>query len=186
MSRPAKSSQKPSPAAHRFSGIEPGDVILAFDGEQIETSGDLPPIVGSNPPGTEAEVLVSRNGKNKTFTVTLDALTTDEEGNQVASVGEGSPSNLLGIAVESIDEGRRRALGDPEGGVLVSSVESDAAFRAGIRNGDVILTINNESVEDVSTFNQIVAALPEGKAVALRVMRGGITRYIAYTPDIEE
>ena len=40
-------------------GIEPGDIILEFDGETVETSNDLPPLVGSNPPGSEAEVLVS-------------------------------------------------------------------------------------------------------------------------------
>ena len=60
-------------AAER-AGIQPGDVILEFDGEPIETSSMLPPIVGSNPPGTEAKVLVSRNGETRTFEVTLDAL----------------------------------------------------------------------------------------------------------------
>ena len=54
-------------SAAEKAGILPGDVILAFNDEKIEASGDLPPIVGANPPGTEAEVVVSRNGKNKTF-----------------------------------------------------------------------------------------------------------------------
>lgn len=173
-------------SAAEKAGILPGDVILAFNDEKIEASGDLPPIVGANPPGTEAEVVVSRNGKNKTFTVTLDSLSSDDEGNPLGAGGEAIQSNKLGIAVESINENRRRALGDPEGGVLISSVENDAAFRAGLRNGDVILTINNQSVEDTASFNEIVESLPEGKAVALRVMREGITRYIAFTPTVEE
>jgi serine protease Do len=130
--------------------------------------------------------VVSRNGKNKTFTVTLDSLSSDDEGNLLGAGGEAIQSNKLGIAVERINENRRRALGDPEGGVLISSVENDAAFRSGLRNGDVILTINNESVEDTASFNEIVESLPEGKAVALRVMREGITRYIAFTPSVEE
>jgi serine protease Do len=173
-------------SAAEKAGILPGDVILAFNGESIESSGDLPPIVGANPPGTKAEVLVSRNGKNKTFTVTLDALPSDEDGNLLGANQAASQSNRLGIAVESISDSRRNALGDPEGGVMVSSVENDAAFRAGLRNGDVILTINNQTVEDIDSFNTIVEALPEDKAVALRVMRDGITRYIAYTPVEEE
>ena len=173
-------------SAAEAAGILPGDVILAFDGEEIESSGDLPPLVGANPPGTEAEVLVSRNGKQKTFTVVLDSLESDEDGNVFASGPGGGQSNALGIVVESINENRRRALGDPEGGVIVSRIESDAAFRAGLRVGDVILTINNQGVGDTGSFDEIVGELPEGKAVALRVMRDGVTRYIAYSPTVEE
>lgn len=167
-------------------GIQPGDVILAFNDEAIESSGDLPPLVGANPPGTEAQVLVSRNGEEKTFVVTLDALESDENGNLMASSAESGQSNALGIIVEHINENRRRALGGPEGGVIVSRIESDAAFRAGLRTGDVILTINNESVEDTESFDQIAQSLPDDKAVALRVMREGVTRYLAYSPAMKE
>ena len=167
-------------------GIQPGDVILAFNNEAIESSGDLPPLVGANPPGTEAQVLVSRNGEEKTFVVTLDALESDEDGNLLASSAESGQSNALGIIVEQINENRRRALGGPEGGVIVSRIESDAAFRAGLRIGDVILTINNESVEDTGSFDQIAQSLPDDKAVALRVMREGVTRYLAYSPAMKE
>ena len=167
-------------------GIQPGDVILAFNNEAIESSGDLPPLVGANPPGTEAQVLVSRNGEEKTFVVTLDALESDEDGNLLASSAESGQSNALGIIVEQINENRRRALGGPEGGVIVSRIESDAAFRAGLRIGDVILTINNESVEDTESFDQIAQSLPDDKAVALRVMREGVTRYLAYSPAMKE
>ena len=172
-------------AAER-AGIQPGDVILAFNDEFIESSGDLPPLVGANPPGTKAEVLVSRNGEEKTFVVTLDALESDEDGNLLTSSSESGQSNALGIVVEQINESRRRALGGPEGGVIVSRIESDAAFRAGLRTGDVILAINNESVEDAEAFDQIAQSLPQGKAVALRVMREGVTRYLAYSPTIED
>lgn len=172
-------------AAER-AGIEPGDVILEFDGEEIESSGDLPPVVGANPPGTEAEVLVSRNGKKKTFVVRLDALESDEEGNLLSSSGSSGKSNPIGLLVEPISDNRRQALGNPEGGVIVSRIESDTAFRAGLRTGDVILTINNMAVEDLDSFDEIVESLPEGKAVALRVMRDGVTRYIAYTPSVED
>jgi serine protease Do len=167
-------------------GIQPGDVILSFGGETVESSGDLPPLVGSNPPGTRSEVLVSRNGKEKSFTVTLDALESDDEGNLLAAASEGGQSNALGLGVEPIADDNRRALGDPDGGVIITAVESDAAYRAGLRKGDIILMINSEKIEDLKSFEKAVESTPEGKAVALRVMRDGVTRFIAYTPAAEE
>ena len=167
-------------------GMQPGDVILEFDGEVIEIWSDLPPLVGANPPGTEANVLVSRNGKDKEFTVTLDALESDEDGNLVASSASSSQSNALGIAVESISDDRRQSLGDPEGGVMIIQVESDAAFRAGLRPGDVLLMINSTAIDGVDSFNDLVEDLPEDKAVALRVMRRGVTNFIAFTPAEDE
>jgi serine protease Do len=179
------SDVNPGSAAEK-AGIQPGDVILEFDGEVIEVSGDLPPIVGANPPGTKAEVVVSRNGKRETFEVVLDALESDENGNIAVAPQDGAASNRLGLKVESIAEDQRRALGDPEGGVIISAVEDDAAYRAGLRRGDVVLAINNRLVEDVAAFEDIAESLPSGKAVALRVMRDGVVRYIAYTPTAED
>jgi serine protease Do len=167
-------------------GIQPGDVILEFNGTTVEMWSDLPPLVGSNPPGTRAEVLVSRNGKEKRFDVTLDALEADEEGNLLAADGEDRQSNALGLQVEAINDDMRRALGNPEGGVVVVRVESDAAYRAGLRAGDVVLMINSEMIDDMDDFDKAVKSVPEGKAVALRIMRDGVTRFIAYTPAAEE
>ncbi len=175
---------KDSAAEH--AGIQPGDVILEIDGESIAVSSDLPPLVGSNPPGTEVVVLISRNGDEHTFEVTLDALDVDEEESPLASADQSSHSNALGIAVESITRDQRQALGDLAGGVLISKIESDAAYRAGLRRGDVVLMINNHKVDDVGSFDGIVESLRSGKAVALRIMRRGVTNFIAYTPSTEE
>jgi len=167
-------------------GIKPGDVILAFDGQNIETWGDLPPLVGANPPGMKTEVLVSRDGKERTFEVTLDALETDKEGELIPAGGATSQSNALGIAVEAITPDMRRSLGNPKGGVVISNVESDAAYRAGLQRGDVVLMINNKTVSDVDEFDKIVKNLPAGKAVALRILRDGVSSFIAYTPSDKE
>ena len=70
--------------------------------------------------------------------------------------------------------------------MIIAAVEDDAAFRAGLRRGDVILTINNRKVEDVESFEEIAEGLEVGKAVALRVMRDGVTRYVAYTPTEDD
>ena len=167
-------------------GIRPGDVILAFNGTPIETSGDLPPIVGANPPGTKAEVLVSREGKEMTFDVTLTALEPGSAEQQLAGEGSAQQSNAIGLAVEDLSADQRRELGNPGGGVLIAKVESDAAYRVGLRPGDVILMINNQAVKDVERFEKIVQGITPGKAIALRVFRGGVSNFIAYTPSAKE
>ncbi|KAA9133582.1 DegQ family serine endoprotease [Marinihelvus fidelis] len=170
-------------SAAEEAGIEPGDIILAFNGQSIETWNDLPPLVGANPPGTEATVLVSRNGREREFDVVLHALEEDEQTLLGDEEEEPASSNVLGLAVENLGEDRRRRAEAPEGGVLVAEVESAAAWRAGIRPGDLILMINTRPIDGVDDFQDIVEDLPEGRAVALRVWRNGNTSFLAYTPD---
>ncbi|MCW8927124.1 MAG: DegQ family serine endoprotease [Xanthomonadales bacterium] len=167
-------------------GIAPGDVILEFNGQEIETWNDLPPLVGANPPGTEATVLVSRNGKEKTFDVTLDALEGDDAEALAGSDHGSQRSNLLGLAVTTISAERRRELGDPEGGVVITDIESDEAWRAGLRPGDVILMINNRTVANMDDFTTLVEGIEPDRAVALRIWRNGTANFIAYTPRAQE
>lgn len=163
-------------------GIKPGDVILSFNGTPVETWNDLPPLVGANPPGTKATVEVSREGKDKTFEVTLDALDSDSGAVLAQNDSTHNSGNVLGLAVESINSDRRRELGDPEGGVVITDVESDDAWRAGLRPGDVILMINNQPVGDMDDFDDLLEKVEPGRAVALRVWRNGTASFIAYTP----
>jgi len=163
-------------------GIKPGDVILAFNDAPVETWNDLPPLVGANPPGTKASVLVSREGKEKTFEVTLDALDSDSEATVAENESRHKAANVLGLAVESINSDRRRELGDPEGGVVITEIDSDDAWRAGLRPGDVILMINNQEVKDMDDFEELLNKIEPNRAVALRVWRNGTASFIAYTP----
>lgn len=172
-------------AAER-AGIRPGDIILSFDDQPVETWNDLPPLVGANPPGKRAEVLVSRNGDQQEFDVVLDALEPSEEEELAASDEDTGSSNALGLAVEGLSEDRRRQIEAPDGGVVVTRVESDAAWRAGVRPGDIVLMINSEAVDGVSSFSAIVDDLEAGKAVALRVWRDGATTFFAYTPGDDD
>ncbi len=167
-------------------GIEPGDVILAFNDSPVETWNDLPPLVGANPPGSEAVVKVSREGKDKTFDVILDAL--NSSGDEILADNETTQNsdNALGLEIENINSDRRRELGDPEGGVVITSIDSDAAWRAGLRPGDVILMINNRKIKDLEDFDSLVDDLDADRAVALRVWRNGTASFIAYTPRVED
>jgi serine protease Do len=172
----------PRGAADR-AGIEPGDIILDFNGDTVEVWNDLPPLVGANPPGTEAKVRVSRNGEEKIFDVVLDAVPSSDGELQASNSGASDATNVLGLGVESLDADQRRELGDPEGGVLITDVESDAAWRAGLRPGDVLLSINAQPISDIDSFESIVEDVPTDRSVALRVWRNGASSFIAYRPQ---
>ena len=161
-------------------------MILAFNDVPVETWNDLPPLVGANPPGTEATILVSREGEERTFDVTLDALDADSNDTIADNEGETQNDNVLGLVVENINSDRRRELGDPEGGVVITDIESDDAWRAGLRPGDVILMINNRDVADLDGFEALVENVEPNRAVALRVWRNGTANFIAYTPRVED
>ena len=163
-------------------GIKPGDVILSFNDAPVETWNDLPPLVGANPPGTKAVVKVSRDGKEKSFDVTLDALDSDGTTTIAENGNKQNAENVLGLVVENINSDRRRELGDPEGGVVITEIESDDAWRAGLRPGDVILMINNQNIESLDDFEALVKEIEPDRAVALRVWRNGTASFVAYTP----
>lgn len=167
-------------------GVKVGDVILEFNGQRIERFSDLPPLVGATRPGTEAELLIHRWGKEQTLTAVIDELPGAETEGSERGRRAGVARNQLGISVESIDAGTRERLGDPEGGVLVTGVQSDAAYRAGLRRGDVILMINNREVDSSREFNRVVEDIETGKTVALLVFRNGTTTFLAYTPERED
>ncbi len=165
-------------------GIEVGDVIVRFNNMTVDVFSDLPPLVGMVRPGTEVPVEISRWGERMTKQVAVaqrEEQLADDSGERVP---DAEPSNALGLAVESIDSETRRRLGDPQGGVLITNVESDNAYRAGVRRNQVILMINNQPIADMDDFREIVDALPEGRTVALLLHRSdGSTTFVAYTPE---
>ena len=169
-------------------GIEVGDVIVAFNGTPIDVFSELPPLVGLVPPGETAQVEIFRWGERITLDVTVRQLDEAEVLAQADPETNVQPSNALGLVVEPIeDDAMRRRLGDPEGGVVITEVQSDEAFRQGIRPGLVILMINNEPVTDIEDFDAIVAEADAERPVALLLHRpNGTTTFAAYTPNTEE
>ena len=158
-------------------GIEVGDVIVAFDGKEVINSSNLPPIVGSTKVGVNIPVDVIRSGKKKTINVKLGEL--PEEVTQ-ASTGKTSPdkTNRLGISVVDLTDEQRTEL-EIEGGVVVERVVKGAASAAGIRTGDVILSVDSKPVKSVRQFQGLVNGIKDGKTVAFLVQRGGSPTFLA-------
>ncbi|MDD3448751.1 MAG: DegQ family serine endoprotease [Gammaproteobacteria bacterium] len=162
-----------SPAAK--AGLEAGDVILGFAGEAIEQSSQLPPLVGDTRPGTEVGMRVLRGGKEREIKVTIEALT--EESSALAAPHGGAA--VLKMAVRNLTREQRDELKEGGRGVLVTGVEPGPAAEAGIRPGDVILSLDGKDVTGVDKLAGLVKELPRGKGLPLLIRRGDGNVFLA-------
>jgi serine protease Do len=145
-------------------GVEPGDVILKFNGTEIARSNELPPLVADVMPGRKATLEVWRKAKTQTLTVTVG-----EGSAKVAKGDTESPdaSDKLGLAVRPLNPQERRSSGI-ERGLLVEEV-SGAAEQAGIRPGDIVLAVNGTPVTSAEQLRSLTSKA--GKRVALLIQR---------------
>lgn len=165
-------------------GIRVGDVIVSFNGTDVVNSSSLPPIVGSSAVGMQIPVEVIRDGRKQELKVQLGEL--PDEG-EVAKADKPAveQTDRLGISVVDLDDEQRAEL-EVDRGVLVQNVISGPASRAGIRKGDIILSIDNKPVRDQQQFAEVVNGLAAGKSVALLVQRGGSPTFLAVkVPDAD-
>ena len=165
-------------------GFEVGDILLEFDTQSIERSSDLPPIVGRTRVGREVAVEILRGGESMTLMVTTDELPPDDE-IQVATARppDDVEADRLGLAVRDLNDEERASWDVPDHGVLVSRVMDGPARRAGIREGDVILMLNNEKVSSSADLEQRAAGLPKGKVVSVLVQRESSPIFLALKPE---
>lgn len=161
-----------SPAA--AAGIQPGDVIVSFDGEEITESARLPQLVGVVGPGTRADIDLVRDGEKKTVSVTVAALPDNAETRFQPGFEERSPQKNdqpLGLETEPV-------AGDG-GGLRVVGVKPGPAREAGIREGDVIVSVNNRAVGAPEDLRSAVRGMPSGSVVPVLVSREGNPRFLA-------
>ncbi|WP_445370480.1 DegQ family serine endoprotease [Methylomonas sp. HW2-6] len=162
-------------------GIQIGDIIVEFNGQVIETSGELPPRVGMTPVDEKAKVKIIRQGDKQDITVKIGLLPAQQS--MAAAGPSAAPEtavNRLGLAVADLTAEQRQQLQVEKNGVLVQKVGKGIALDAGIQPGDVILRIQNTVVRDAAEFNSIVAKLPVEKSIALLVQRNGSPVFLAF------
>ncbi|HET7921735.1 MAG TPA: Do family serine endopeptidase [Gammaproteobacteria bacterium] len=166
-----------SPAAR--SGLKAGDVILVYDGTEVGSSDALPPLVGSTPAGRHVSVMVMRNGQRRTVEVAIAAL----QGNQQAAVLEASMDpagsfDLLGLALRGLTGTERQAFAVPTGGALIEHVNEGAARRAGMRPGDILLSVNDQPVTSPRQFQRLESRLPDETPVPVLIRRQDSTLFV--------
>ena len=155
-------------------GLEPGDVILKVDGKEIRRSGELPPLIAAMKPGTTTKLEVWHDGKVKEVTVNVG---TFEERTNVASAKDLEAKGKLGVAVRPLSPEERKAA-EVAGGVVVEQV-GGAAAKAGVRRGDVIVSVNKTPVKSPEQLRELVGKA--GKSVALLVQRDDARIFIPVT-----
>ena len=154
-----------SPAAK--AGLQSGDVILKFNGHDIDRSSELPALVGSTSPGTKASIEVWRKGGTRTLDISVgefsDAKVAAAEDAQVTDGAR------LGLALRPLSREEKAQVSGGHG-LVVEDVSDGPAARAGIEPGDVIVSANGEPVSSVEQLKKQVSKA--GKRVALLVQRG--------------
>jgi serine protease Do len=163
--------EKDSPA--QKAGVEPGDVILEYNGKPVVDSTDLPVMVAKTKPGSEASLKIWRAGKERTLPINVGEL---EATKVAAAAPTTAPAGKLGMSVQELSPEQRKQL-DVKGGVVVGAVQG-AAAKAGIQPGDVVIAVNGEQVESVTQFRGLLDKAGEGKPVALLIQRGEARIYV--------
>jgi serine protease Do len=160
-------------------GIEAGDIIVKFDGKAIEKHSDLPRLVGSIKPGTKSTVTVFRRGGTKDLVVTIAELEPDKVAQKPAEREEkpraSAAGQMLGLTVSELTDAQKKEL-KLKGGVRVDA-STEAAARAGVREGDVIVAIANVEVTSVKEFDAAVARIDRSKPVNVLFRRGEWAQY---------
>jgi len=153
-------------------GLKAGDIILEFNAMPVPSSGSLPPLVGTSPVGQAARVEVLRRGTRQVIEVMIEELPEEEEIVAATGVGERAKANRIGLVVQDLSAEDRSQLDLATGGVVVERVEQGPAEKAGIQAGDVVLMLDNKSVESAEQFQEMLDALEPGRSVAVLIQRG--------------
>ena len=165
-------------------GLQAGDIVLEYNGKPVADAAQFRNAVAATDPNSEAEIVVFRDGQRKTLQVKIGLL--DE---QVAARGPGVPGGG-GAPAESLEWGmnvktltpdlaRQAGVDENQSGVVVTEVAPGSiAAEAGLRPGDVIVSVGGAPVANVSAFREAIDEAELEKGVRLQVNRQGMRRFV--------
>ncbi|MBB3638320.1 MULTISPECIES: DegQ family serine endoprotease [Variovorax] len=163
-------------------GVEPGDVITKFDGKAIEKPSDLPRLVGNTKPGTKSTLTVFRRGASRDLSVTIAEIEPDKPSKRASDREEpaqkppaSAAAKSLGLAVSDLTDAQKKEL-KLKGGVRVDAA-NDAAARAGLREGDIIMAVGNVEVSNAREFESALGKSDKSKPLSVLFRRGDWAQY---------
>ncbi len=172
-----RSVEADAPAAK--AGVEAGDVITKFDGKVIDKSTDLPRIVGGTKPGTKSTITVFRRGQSRDLSVTLVEIAAEAPARRASAPAEppkpSGAGQAVGLAVADLTDAQKKDL-KLKGGVRVTAA-TEAAARAGLREGDVIVAVANTEVTSVAEFDAALSKADRSKPINVLFRRGEMAQF---------
>ena len=161
---------KGSPAED--AGLKSGDIIVSFDGHDIETSADLPHIVGLITPGTSVEAVIMRDGKELTLEVEVGALAAGAVARVETEAGSDGTVRLLGMLIAPVEAELLSDLG-LSGGVWVVGVKAGSpADESGVEEGDILTRLGSRPISQIADLDGVADELVSGTSVPARLIRG--------------
>jgi len=141
-------------------------------------------MVGNTAPASKVKLRVLRDGKERELNAVLGEVPSDQSSASTgAGGGDKASAGVLGLVVQTPSAEEREQLGlAANEGVLIARVVGDAARRAGLREGDVILRVGRTAVASAKAFSDAIAEAGDSEAVMLLVRRGEQTQFVAIAP----
>jgi serine protease Do len=172
-----------APAAK--AGVEPGDIIVKFDGKAIDKSVDLPRLVGNTKPGTKSNMTVFRRGAERNLAIVIAEVEPERaeqraEAPPAPKAPTSSAVQSLGLTLAELTAAQKKELA-LSGGVRVVAAEGVAA-RAGLRENDVIVQITNTETAGIKEFEAALAKLDKTKPINVLFRRGEWAQYAVIRP----
>lgn len=166
-------------------GLEPGDIILKFDGKTLEKSTDLPRLVGNTKPGTRSNLQVWRRGSQRDMAITVGEFEAEKPEKKADVPAEkpqmSSAAKLLGLSVSDLTDAQKKEL-KLRNGVRVDAV-AEPATRAGIQEGDVIVALANIEIPNLQAFEALVSKIDRSRPVSVLIRRGEWAQYTVIRPN---
>ncbi|CAN1566526.1 DegQ Trypsin-like serine proteases, typically periplasmic, contain C-terminal PDZ domain [Burkholderiaceae bacterium] len=166
-------------------GLEPGDIILKFDGKTLEKSTDLPRLVGNTKPGTRSTLQVWRRGSQRDMAITVGEFEAEKPEKKADVPAEkpqmSSAAKLLGLTVSDLTDAQKKEL-KLRNGVRVDAV-AEPATRAGIQEGDVIVALANIEIPNLQAFEALVSKIDRSRPVSVLIRRGEWAQYTVIRPN---
>lgn len=161
---------KGSPAEN--AGLASGDIIVSFDGHDIETSADLPHIVGLIAPGTSVEAVIVRDGKERSLEVEVGALAADAVARVETEAGADGTVRLLGMRIAPVEADLLSDLGISGGAWVVGVKPGSPADESGVEEGDILTRLGSRPISQIADLDGVADELSPGASVPARLIRG--------------
>ena len=181
-------------------GLKKGDILLKFNNRKLRDADDLYKYVDRADSGDDVELLVIREGKEKEIAVTLGIRDDFEDKKEIFIKKGRAPKSYtkafqfyhdeladtyIGVTLENLNDqlGSYFGVEDGEGALITEVLEDSPAEKAGIKAGDVIVSVGGEDIEELSDVQETVGDADEGDELKFTIIRDKSKMDVAITVD---